>query len=333
MLFRNSIRLLMENFKNTYKILLYKFIISLIAGALYCAMILPELIEIINSSAMQELIAQAKLLVSAFFEADASALSEAKNAIFGAGGILRDLTNVLLSQLTPIIFAVIGCIVVYLLKRFADTLCYFSVGSIINDKMSTYAETPFFTSYIANLGKASLYAVVYVPVAFLLDVLTIGGILLLVSTVQIFPALFFSMVILVVMQSIKLTITWLWMPSLTTDNKKLRECFRYEDKIEKKQISKIFATYIVDVYLVIIVNVISAICTFGSALIITVPASYLFFVCQQYVNYYTLKGKKYFITYDRIATNPDRGDREHFFDYIDDTAPNASEVSETKDEK
>lgn len=333
MLFRNSIRLLMENFKNTYKILLYKFIISLIAGALYCAMILPELIEIINSSAMQELIAQAKLLVSAFFEADASALSEAKNAIFGAGGILRDLTNVLLSQLTPIIFAVIGCIVVYLLKRFADTLCYFSVGSIINDKMSTYAETPFFTSYIANLGKASLYAVVYVPVAFLLDVLTIGGILLLVSTVQIFPALFFSMVILVIMQSIKLTITWLWMPSLTTDNKKLRECFRYEDKIEKKQISKIFAAYIVDVYLVVIVNVISAICTFGSALIITVPASYLFFVCQQYVNYYTLKGKKYFITYDRIATNPDRGDREHFFDYIDDTAPNANEVSETKDEK
>ncbi len=333
MLFRNSIRLLMENFKNTYKILLYKFIISLIAGALYCAMILPELIEIINSSAMQELIAQAKLLVSAFFEADASALSEAKNAIFGAGGILRDLTNVLLSQLTPIIFAVIGCIVVYLLKRFADTLCYFSVGSVINDKMSTYAETPFFTSYIANLGKASLYAVVYVPVAFALDVLTIGGILLLVSTVQIFPALFFSMVILVVMQSVKLTLTWLWMPSMTTDNKKLRECFHYEDKIEKKQISKIFATYIVDVYLVIIVNVISAICTFGSALIITVPASYLFFVCQQYVNYYTLKGKKYFITYDRIATNPDRGDREHFFDYIDDTTQATGEVSETKDEK
>lgn len=333
MLFRNSIRLLMENFKNTYKILLYKFIISLIAGALYCAMMLPELIEIVNSSAMQELIAQAKLLISAFFEADASALSEAKNAIFGAGGILRDLTNVLLSQLTPIIFAVIGCIVVYLLKRFADTLCYFSVGSIINDKMSTYAETPFFTSYIANLGKASLYAVVYVPVVFALDVLTIGGILLLVSTVQIFPALFFSMVVLVGMQSVKLTLTWLWMPSMTTDNKKLRECFRYEDKIEKKQISKIFATYIVDVYLVIIVNVISAVCTFGSALIITVPASYLFFVCQQYVNYYTLKGKKYFITYDRIATNPDRGDREHFFDYIDDTTQKASEVSETKDEK
>lgn len=319
MLFRNTIRLLMENFKNTYKILLYKLVISLVAGALYCAMILPEFIELMNSSAMQELILQVKTLFSAFFEADASVISEMKNAIFGVNGSLRATLSVVLSQIMPIIFVAIGCVFVYLLKRFADTLCYFTIGSVLNDKMSAYAETPFFSAYIANLGKASIYAVVYVPVAFALDVLTIGAILLLISTVNILPALFFGMATLVVMQGIKLTLTWLWMPSMTTDGKRLRESFRYEDKIEKKQIWKIFATYIVDVYVVIIINVVSALCTFGSALLITVPASYLFFVCQQYVNYYTFKGKKYFITYDKIATNPDRGDREHFFDYIEDT--------------
>ena len=70
---------------------------------------------------------------------------------------------------------------------------------------------------------------------------------------------------------------------------------------------------------VIILNVIAAVCTFGSALLITVPASYMLFICVQYVNYYTIKGKKYFITYDKIASNPDRGDREHFFDYITQT--------------
>lgn len=309
----------MENFKNTYKILLYKLVISLVAGALYCAMILPEFIELMNSSAMQELILQVKTLFSAFFEADASVISEMKNAIFGVNGSLRATLSVVLSQIMPIIFVAIGCVFVYLLKRFADTLCYFTIGSVLNDKMSAYAETPFFSAYIANLGKASIYAVVYVPVAFALDVLTIGAILLLISTVNILPALFFGMATLVVMQGIKLTLTWLWMPSMTTDGKRLRESFRYEDKIEKKQIWKIFATYIVDVYVVIIINVVSALCTFGSALLITVPASYLFFVCQQYVNYYTFKGKKYFITYDKIATNPDRGDREHFFDYIEDT--------------
>ena len=62
----------------------------------------------------------------------------------------------------------------------------------------------------------------------------------------------------------------------------------------------------------------AALFTFGSALLITVPASYFLFICEQYVNYYTMKGKKYFLTYEKIATNPDHGDSEHFFDYIED---------------
>ena len=55
-------------------------------------------------------------------------------------------------------------------------------------------------------------------------------------------------------------------------------------------------------------------------MIVTVPASYMVFICEQFVNYYTIKGKKYFITFDRIASNPDCGDREHIFEYIDETA-------------
>ena len=70
------------------------------------------------------------------------------------------------------------------------------------------------------------------------------------------------------------------------------------------------------VYLIIIFNAMAAAFTFGSALLLTIPTSYLWLICAQYVNYYTMKGKKYFITYDSIATNPDYGDSEHFFEYI-----------------
>ena len=84
----------------------------------------------------------------------------------------------------------------------------------------------------------------------------------------------------------------------------------------KRQTVYAFANYIVTVYLMIIFNVIAAICTLGSALIITVPASFYMLICTQYVSYYTENGKKYFITYERIAQNDDCGDREHFFDYM-----------------
>jgi hypothetical protein len=56
------------------------------------------------------------------------------------------------------------------------------------------------------------------------------------------------------------------------------------------------------------VNVIGAISTLGSSLLITLPASYFFLICLQYVNYYTLTGKKYFLTHERIVTNEMHGD-------------------------
>lgn len=319
MLFRNSIRLLFENFKNTYKILLYQIIVSLVSTALCCAMILPSLNDIMESWAMQEFITDCKSLFSAFFSANAEELSLAKQSLFGSDGTLATLGNFIYAKATPLILSAIGCAIVYLIKRVADTLCYFAVGSVLNDKMSSYASTPFKTAYLSNIGKALKYAVLYVPVVFLWDLLTLGMIVLLFATVDLIPSLFFGMLVLVLMQAGKFTFTWRWLPSMV-DGKKLRDSLFSKESIEKKQRWKIFGCYIGAVYFVIIVNVVSALTTFGSALLITVPASYLFFIAMQFVSYYTLKGKRYFITYNHVAVNPDRGDRENVFNYVDETA-------------
>ena len=140
------------------------------------------------------------------------------------------------------------------------------------------------------------------------------------ATLSLLPALFLSVTLLVLIQAFRLTLTGLWMPAMTVDGKRLKHAFKYENKTEKRQRAKFFANYIVTVYAVIILNVAAAVFTFGSALLITVPASFMLLICQQYVNYYTIKGKKYFITYDMISRNPDYGDKEHFFEYIDETA-------------
>ena len=78
--------------------------------------------------------------------------------------------------------------------------------------------------------------------------------------------------------------------------------------------------YVSLVYIIIIANAMAIAFTFGSALLLTIPASYLVLICAQYVNYFTIKGKKYFVTFGDIATNECKGDTEHFFDYVDDTA-------------
>ncbi|MBQ3221534.1 MAG: hypothetical protein IJB34_06205 [Clostridia bacterium] len=318
MLFRNAFRLLTENFKSVYRILLYKIVVSLIATALCCALILPELLEVWNAEQTQRLLADGKAFFEALLAVDGDS-TVIKDEILGEGGSLRAFALLLSSKTTAFTLVAIGCIVVYLLRRFVETLCYFTTGSMLGDRMNTYSDTPFFAAFVANLGKASLYALVYVPVVFLFDAITVGLVLLIFAVLATVPAITVSITLVAILQALKLTLTGYWMPAMTTDGKRISQVFRSMDKTEKKQGLKIFSTYVVSVYLVIVVNVVAATATFGSALLLTVPASFMLFICQQYVHYYTLKGKKYFITFDTIAVNPDKGDREHFFDYIDET--------------
>ncbi len=319
MRFGNSIRLLMENFKQTYRLFIYKVIMGLVVCALCSALIIPEVMEIIEADVTQELIENFKGIFTALVSHEAGVDSKHYvDAVFGEGGSLKKVIDLILSMRWELVFTVIGCLFVYLFSRFVDTLFYFTIGSTMNDKMATYADTPFGTAFVANLGKASAYAGVYVPIAFLFDAAAIAISCVFLRFLPLLLALFLSVTVIVLSQSFKLTLTNHWMPAMTADGKKLKDALRYENKREKRQGIKVFSLYVVAVYMVIVINVVAAICTFGSALLVTVPTSYLLFICIQYVNYYTMKGKKYFITYERIESNPDHGDSEHFFEYIEE---------------
>ena len=60
MRFRNSIRLLMENFGNVYKMLLYKLVVGIIFAALSAALIVPQLMSILESTEWLNFIADLK---------------------------------------------------------------------------------------------------------------------------------------------------------------------------------------------------------------------------------------------------------------------------------
>ena len=318
MRFSNSIRLFMEDFKQAFKLLAYRLIMSVIVIALCSAFVLPELREIVEADVTKEFISNFKNIFLSLVEHDVNSPSHYVKLVFGDNGNLKQLFNFIVSMKLELILVFFGCVLVYLLKRFVDTLVYFTIGSVINDKMSTYTDTPFFTAFVANLGKASKYALVYVPIGFAFDVGAFILSYLMLHFLPLMPALFLAMTIIVAMQSLKLTFTSQWMPAMTADGKRLSHVFGMKDAQEKRQFRKTLCLYIVLVYLIIILNGMALTFTFGSALLITVPSSYLLLICAQHVNYYTIKGKKYFITYESIATNPDHGDSEHFFEYMEE---------------
>jgi hypothetical protein len=302
---------------------LYKIVISIVSISLASALLLPNLLQILESTEMTTVLDNVKQFLGAFVK---TIIGEPNSELVGFKDTFSDSVKALLALIAErkakIIWSLIGCAIVYLVKRIADTLGYFAVGSVLNDRMSTYADTPFSAAYVKNLGKAAVYSVVYVPIVFLIDVATIAlcyfAFFYLLSFLNIFVSLFLSMTLIVLSQTLKLTMTSVWMPAMISDNKGIHDAMRLPDKYERKQRSQMFSTYFVSVYIVIVVNVVAALCTFGSALLLTVPASYCLFISEQFVNYYTVKGKPYFITYEKIAKNRDFGDSERFFATVED---------------
>ena len=174
MRFRNSIRLLMENFGNVYKMLLYKLVVGIIFAALSAALIVPQLMSILKSTEWLNFVADLKEFFKAVAGGDIVYLENFNSSFMGEGGTVEALLLLLKERIPSLVWALLGVVLVYLLKRIADTLCHYTAGSVLNDRLSTFSETPFTGSFVKNFGRAWSYSIVYVPLMFLYNALMIG---------------------------------------------------------------------------------------------------------------------------------------------------------------
>ena len=96
-------------------------------------------------------------------------------------------------------------------------------------------------------------------------------------------------------EALKMTLISAWIPAIVSDDKRVTLAFRASFGA-KKHFGRRFASFLIAVYLIIVINVIFALCTFGSALLVTVPLSFVFLLSLQFVQYYEDNNKKYFIS-------------------------------------
>ena len=109
-----------------------------------------------------------------------------------------------------------------------------------------------------------------------------------------------TLAVYVCMQALKLTVAAMWIPAViagkTSVGKGLALSLRH-----KKHFWNRFASFVVANYLIVVVNTVFAVFTLGSAVLVTVPLSYLLLLALQFVHYYEDGGKKYFISVNNIA--------------------------------
>ena len=319
MLFKNAFQLLVDNFKLNYKLLLYKALVAIVTVALAAALLYAPLRGLFISKPMEDLLTLFGEFFRAITSGDVEFLGTFAEQLQAA---ISALLNHLQQNVSNIVLFFTGLIAVMLISRFLDGIGNYTFGCLIDSRLSSYASEPFAVTCIANLGRSALWQVIYVPVTFIYDILSLALcylvflILLSVITVAFLAsvsALLFYVSLLFAAQEVKLTIFNDVVPSLVTEKMRLRDALKNGFRFTKKKFGSLFSTYLVTAVLILCVNVQFALASFGAALLITIPMSYLMLICIQFVSYYHFGKKKYFLAEDVIVLPKERT-QENFYD-------------------
>ena len=303
MRFRNAIHITIDNFSSVFKLLLY----SILTGAVFMSLsylIVRLGLDGIISGSPTKAVAQ---LIREFFDALILRNPEWNYDDFNSkfAEAFASFKALIYDSTGAIVVSFIGVAIMYLLSRFINGLGRFAVAGTMNDRMSTFSRTRFGSSYFKNIGKGALYQVIYVPLIFVYDALSlvlcwfcffyIPGLLSINGWVSVLLSISLTMTAIACFEALKMTLISAWIPAIVSDDKRVTLAFRASFGA-KKHFGRRFASFLIAVYLIIVINVIFALCTFGSALLVTVPLSFVFLLSLQFVQYYEDNNKKYFIS-------------------------------------
>lgn len=304
---RNALRILMDNFSNTYKFLLYRVVTGALFFGLIYAVLNIGLHAILTSPEIKEIIE----LIGKFFESLVSGrtsyLETFRDTFLEA---CRAFIALLGENVGSIVGSILMICLLYLISRFLNGVALFAIGSIFNDKMSLYTKTSFSAAYFKNLGRAMLYHVIYVPVSFVYDLLVIAfcwffffftpSLMSGWSIASVLVGLSVSIAAFLCLQALKMTIVSAWIPATIAEENGVIGGLKTCLKGLGKDFGGRFSNFLLTVYTIFILNIVCGLCTLGSALLIAIPASYLFLLCLQFVCYYNDQNKKYYISFRTI---------------------------------
>ena len=283
------------------KLLLYKFIVTLLGSiAIYFfASIIVK--PILTSTQLQDVIDLVRRLVGYYFVGP-SEIIDINGALTVA---FENLANYIIGMKGNIIPAVIFIFVIIELMGFLFAVCDYVISVNINEHMSSMRHAEFFTTLFENFKKACQYALcktllvlVYNVVVILLSMMVA---LLLIRAMGIYS---FTIILALVFISIAVRLSFVGnvLPKMICEDKSplkaFFECFKeltFVTFIER------FVSYFVLVLAIYAVVVLTAIVTYSVAFIVTIPFASVSLISVKFVDYYTLNRKKYYVTFDEIV--------------------------------
>ncbi len=295
--FKHAFHVFVDNFSTTYKLLLYRLVVLAITVGLGCAVIIPALGCISDTVQYTQLRSSFTALWSDLIALNTDNLQASAEAVREAFGSFKHL----LSDKSWLIATVAVCLsIVYLIDRFLVSIGNYVTGCLVHDKMVMHTVSSFTFTLFKNIKQATLYAVIYAPIAFVYDALCVVIMWAIISVgLKVLPItlikIFLVAILFLVFSAVKFAFTADWLPSLIRAKMKHGKAIEYTFIRKGKHTGAVLSTSLVLKLTVFALNVAAGIFTFGAGLLLTIPASSLILISYCFVNFFDRNKLKYFV--------------------------------------
>ena len=315
MVVKHSANLLLSKFSLVYKLMLYCAIVVAIFTGIGIGVIVPLTRPLVNGIVGTGFFEHLSETVSLFFQGDvnySTALQNLNNDITAIGAVIQN-------NYAALTGSIILIVVFFVLAGMFIGLADIPTVDILNNFMTSKSRYGFSSNFIDNIKLSVQYNLVKVLVTLVFDV----GILALavylttlIFSVNSLFALFLFVFMAVGISAVRQSFTSLWLPAIVADNGKIFASLKYSIVTTTKRFAKFFGTYFI-VYLIIAsIGILFTLSTFGVGFVFMVPGSMLFTRCLEMVFYYTLNGKSFYTSVDKIV-KPDVVELKSFEDNFD----------------
>lgn len=293
-------RLLLSNFSNVWKVLVYYIIcIALTIGVCY-TVATPILSKLSEAGVFESL----GNLINSFLNATPTANVCSLNQIIDTSWQVIA-TNIQFRF--NYVFLIVWLVFIF---PFTLDLAQLALGEVFYGFMTSQVKYGFTGRYIKNISKSLLYTLVryFVQLVFNVSiVLLCVGIIKLVAlrTIgNIFLSLFvFAFTLCFI--ALKHTLFSCWMPAIAVLDCGVIKGLKQNFKCVFNKFPSIFSNYLTLVLSAFVVNAIFALVTFSVSIVVTMPLTAVVFVICQMVSYFSSQGMRFYV-YQDVFISPKR---------------------------
>ncbi len=297
MKFSNTTKLVLTNFSNVWKLLLYYTICTVIGFLALYAAVRPIWLKLDEARVFEDL----QLLFNAIF-------SQPTGLVTSFNDVLNTIWQVITVNASTLVWNyVFTLVLIFVILPFMYSLADLAIGEVLYGYMTSQTTYSFTGSYFRKFGKSVLYSLARLPFEIVTKALFIAmlwGVVKLWATgtiLNIFFGVIVFMLTLVVL-TFKVTTFTCWMPAVAVHDTGVYKSMKMGFFAVFRNFFSTFSNALVLVLCALVVNFLFGVFTFTIGLAVTLPLTMYAFIVYGMVSYFSNQGMRFYVYPDMFVT-------------------------------